>query len=61
LKTRSGAERVPRVELDGTLYLNPARVPRIRGGRDGVQRSHVRLEIDADGVRASELFVDSDR
>jgi uncharacterized protein (TIGR04168 family) len=61
LKTRSGAERVSRVERDGTLYLNPARVPRIRGGRDGVQRSHVRLEIDADGFRASELCVDSER
>jgi uncharacterized protein (TIGR04168 family) len=60
LKTRTGAARVPRLERDGTLYLNPARVPRIQGGRTGVWRSHVCLEIDAGGVRASEVVVDSD-
>jgi len=60
LKTKTGAPRVPQLERDGTLYLNPARVPRIQGGRTGVQRSHVRLEIDAGGVRASEVLVASD-
>jgi uncharacterized protein (TIGR04168 family) len=59
LKTRTGAERVPKLERDGTLYLNPARVPRIQGGRTGVRRSHVCMEIDADGIRASEVVVDS--
>ena len=60
LRTRTGVERVSRLERDGTLYLNPARVPRIQGGRRGVQRSHVCLEIDAGGIRASEVFVASD-
>jgi uncharacterized protein (TIGR04168 family) len=60
LKTRTGAERVPRLEREGTLYLNPARVPRIQGGRNGVQRSHVCLEVDAAGIRAREVVVTSD-
>ena len=60
LRTRTGVERVSRLERDGTLYLNRARVPRIQGGRRGVQRSHVCLEIDAAGIRASEVFVASD-
>ena len=60
LRTKTGEARVPRLERDGTLYVNPARVPRIQGGRDGARRSHFRLEIDADGVRASEVIVASD-
>ena len=60
LKTRNASERVSRLERDGTLYVNPARVPRIQGGRGGVRRSHLRLEIDAHGVRAAEVFVPSD-
>ena len=31
-----------------------------QGGRTGVRRSHVCLEIDASGIRASEVVVDSD-
>ena len=60
LKIRSGQERAPRVERDGTLYINPARVPRIQGTPDGVQRSHVCLEIDSGGVRANEITVTGD-
>jgi uncharacterized protein (TIGR04168 family) len=60
LGTRSGQERVSRIERDGTLFINPARVPRIYGGRDGMLRSHGCLEIDASGVRATEVIVASD-
>jgi uncharacterized protein (TIGR04168 family) len=60
LETRSGKERRPQLERGGTLYLNPARVPRIRGGRDGMHRSHVCLEISETEVRAMEVVVTSD-
>ena len=57
LSTRGGEERESHVERDGTLYLNPARVPRISSGRAGTTRAHVRLEIDSRAVRANEVFV----
>lgn len=60
LSARTGQDRVSQIEDGGTLYINPARVPRIRGDRDGVHRSHVCLEVDAMGVRATEVFVTSD-
>ncbi len=47
--------QLPRNEV---LYLNAARVPRIIR-RDGHERRHhVRLELDADSVRAEEVWVD---
>ena len=55
--TKQGAERVWQVERDGTLYVNPARVPRIFAGADATLHHHVLLELDASGVRAREVLV----
>lgn len=54
-RLRGGGERRAwQVERDGVLYVNAARVPRIR--RDGT-RHHVALTIDDAGVRAREIWV----
>lgn len=60
LSTRSGRERTSQIEQHGTLFVNPARVPRIYQNHEGIQRSHVCLEFDAHHVRASEVSVASD-
>jgi len=56
---KGGGQRRWRVERDGTLYLNAARVPRIfpRGGR--TLRHHVELVLDADRVMAREVLLES--
>jgi len=61
LVTRDGSERIARVEKDGTLYLNPARVPRIFSGPEGPIRTHLRLELGEQGLSAREVQVSSDR
>ncbi|MGD8860823.1 MAG: metallophosphoesterase [Myxococcales bacterium] len=58
---RDGAPRRFREHRDGTLYLNPARVPRIfprPGGARG--RHHFALSIDHRGARAEERVVETD-
>jgi len=59
--TRGGGERRFSERIDGTLYLNPARVPRIVAQLDGaLVRHHFALRIDAEGAHAEERAVDLD-
>src|SRR5699024_1861900 len=53
LKTK--AERETWAHDGATLYINAARVPRMR--RDGSHRHHIALHINAAGLRAEALFV----
>jgi uncharacterized protein (TIGR04168 family) len=57
-RLRGGGTRSWRLERDGTLYVNAARVPRIfrRGSR--LLHHHVRLELDADRCWAREELVE---
>lgn len=60
-RVRGGGRRPMQRELDGTLIVNAARVPRVitRQGRE--QRHHVRLTLEADGrVHAEEVLAPSD-
>jgi len=52
-KLRGGGQRVWRVERDGVLYLNTARVPRI----DRSGRHHLHLEIDGERVSAEDRLL----
>jgi uncharacterized protein (TIGR04168 family) len=55
---RGGGERELEQRQGGTLYLNPARVPRIFEGDDGrLVRHHVELELDEDEARATHHLV----
>jgi uncharacterized protein (TIGR04168 family) len=55
---RGGGERELERRQDGTLYLNPARVPRIFEGDDGrLVRHHVELVLDEDEARATHHLV----
>jgi uncharacterized protein (TIGR04168 family) len=56
---RGGGRRPMAREVDGTLYVNAARVPRVfrEGGRE--LRHHVRLEIDRGRARAEEVLASS--
>lgn len=57
LRTRGGGERTARIERDGTLYLNAARVPRIWKDPDGRQiRHHLALEWDGTALTAAEVL-----
>lgn len=55
---KGGGQRRWRVEREGTLYLNAARVPRIftRGGR--TLRHHVELMLEAERVEAREVLLE---
>ncbi|MEZ4288385.1 MAG: metallophosphoesterase [Polyangiales bacterium] len=58
LRTRAGKDRPPRVDRDGLLYINAARVPRHRIFDEVLKRHHVRLELDVEGnVETSEHWV----
>jgi uncharacterized protein (TIGR04168 family) len=57
LRTKQGEQRRWQLERDGTLYVNPALVPRIYSGQDATLHHHAVLELDADGVRAREVLV----
>jgi hypothetical protein len=52
-KLRGGGERLSKVERDGVVYVNAARVPRV----DSVGRHHVRVEIEGRQVRVSDVAV----
>jgi len=56
--TRTAEMRPFCLEQDGTLYINPADVPRIRNGAHGTLRHHAVLEVSEDGIRAREVFVE---
>ncbi len=56
-RTREGRPRTWQLERDGTLYVNPARVPRIFEDERGTEHHHVVLEIGAQGVLAREMLV----
>jgi uncharacterized protein (TIGR04168 family) len=49
--------RIPTLERDGVLFVNPARVPRILVDGDRVLRHHMVLELGADSVKARDVFV----
>jgi uncharacterized protein (TIGR04168 family) len=55
-RARGGAQRPWRLERDGVLYVNAARVPRVR--RDGA-RHHVRLVLDGDTAAAEDRFIEA--
>lgn len=54
---RGGGPRTWQVERDGTLYINPARVPRIYRGEAGLVRHHVALRLTTDRISAEERLV----
>ena len=54
---RGGGPRTWQVERDGTLYINPARVPRIYFGEAGPVRHHVALRLTRDRITAEERLV----
>jgi uncharacterized protein (TIGR04168 family) len=55
---RGGRERELTQRRDGTLYLNPARVPRIFEREDGHEvRHHVELTLHGDEARATHRLV----
>jgi uncharacterized protein (TIGR04168 family) len=51
-RLKGGGRRTWRVERDGTLYVNSARVPRIDRRSEAGARYHVRLETDGDRATA---------
>ncbi|MCB9594444.1 MAG: metallophosphoesterase family protein [Sandaracinaceae bacterium] len=53
---RGGGLRPWRLERDGVLYVNAARVPRIFEQDGRTLRHHVELIVDADRVRAREVL-----
>jgi uncharacterized protein (TIGR04168 family) len=54
---RGGGPRAWQRRKEGTLYVNPARVPRIVEDERGRSRHHVVLELGAETVSARELLV----
>jgi uncharacterized protein (TIGR04168 family) len=59
--TRSGGDRAWQLEREGTLYINPARVPRIYETKDGKVRHHVALSVTRDGAFAKQMLVRDSR
>lgn len=56
LRTKAGQQRTWKKRIDGTLYINAARVPRIFSS-DDVYRHHISLTINAEGAEAEEVLV----
>lgn len=54
---RGGGSRSWQLRRDGTLFVNPARVPRIFEDEAGRHRHHVVLEVGAENVTAREVLV----
>jgi hypothetical protein len=54
---QGGGVRRWQVEREGTLYLNPARVPRHFHDADGTYHHHVSLTLGPDGAVAEEVRV----
>ena len=57
LRTRDGRTRAWQLRRDGTLFVNPARVPRIYEEASGKYRHHVLLELEGDEASAREVLV----
>ena len=57
LRTKHGAQRPWMLDVDDTLYINAARVPRIFSDKDDVYRHHVAITISASGIEAQEVLV----
>jgi uncharacterized protein (TIGR04168 family) len=55
--TRGGAARSWQLSVDHTLYVNPARVPRIWEDATGKYRHHAVLELAEDGATVREIVV----
>lgn len=58
-RTRDGSERPWRVNADDTVYVNPARVPRIFSGEDGPARHHVAMTVRPAGLAVEEMILTS--
>jgi len=54
---RGGGARTWQLRRHGTLYVNPARVPRIFEDESGRHRHHVMLEVGPEHVAAREVLV----
>ncbi|TXS95182.1 hypothetical protein FV139_04590 [Parahaliea maris] len=57
LRTKQGAERPWLADVDGTVYINAARVPRIFSGKDDVYRHHVSMTLGPGGVAVEEVLL----
>ena len=57
LRTRQGVERPWQLEVDDTLYINAARVPRIFSRSGEVYRHHVAVTISERGIHANEVLL----
>jgi uncharacterized protein (TIGR04168 family) len=59
LKAGGGERKCWQLTRDGVLYLNAARVPRIRRRAPGQPRHHIALTLNAGGARAEVVWIDS--
>lgn len=57
IRTKQGVERPWKLEIDNTLYINAARVPRIFSNGDDVYRHHVTVTISEEGAHANEVLL----
>jgi uncharacterized protein (TIGR04168 family) len=55
-----GRLRTWAVEVDGTTYVNAARLPRVRATRAGGERHHVRLRLEESAVTVDEVWLSED-
>lgn len=58
LKGGGGKRRCWQLVRDGVLYVNAARVPRIRRRLPGIPRHHIALTLDERGARAEAVWID---
>lgn len=56
-RLKGGGARTWQSEVDGVLYVNAARVPRIERGPGGTRRHHVRLVTDGQSTTAERVTV----
>lgn len=61
LRTKCGRERPWRLERDGILFVNAARVPRIFSMDSEVYRHHIELEVTSACVNVKELLLPESR
>ncbi len=57
---RGGYRRHWQLSSNGVLYVNAARVPRIRYKADGQPRHHVALTLDEQGAHAEAIWINAD-
>lgn len=51
-RLQGGGTRRTQAQVDGTLFLNVARVPRVEDAGEGLRRNHVLLTLNAADIRA---------